>query len=108
MTPRAETLDRPLPAWEVGERTRASLLLLGAALALGVLGNALFDGAGLGINALVWVAALLGAAVLLARRTGTPLEGEGRWMALPALFFAAALAWRASPALAALNLLALA
>jgi hypothetical protein len=105
---RAEALDPGLAAWEVGERTWASLLLLGTALALGVLGNALFEGAEPGVNAPLWVASLLAAGVLLARRTGTPLEGEGRWMAFPALFFAAALAWRASPALAGLNVLALA
>lgn len=93
--------------WELSERTRASLLLLGEALALGVLGNALFAGTVLGLNALLWTAALLGAAAVLAGRTGTELEGEGRWMAFPALLFAAALAWRASPVLGALNMLAL-
>jgi hypothetical protein len=61
----------------------------------------------LGLNALLWTSALLLAAGLLARRTETELEGDGRWMAFPALLFAAALAWRASPTLAALNLLAL-
>lgn len=107
MSGRAEALGAPLPAWRVSERTRASLLLLGAALTLGVLGNALFAGASLGLNALLWTAGLLSAAWVLARRTDTELRGEGRWMALPALLFAAALAWRASPALAALNLLGL-
>ncbi len=102
-----EGLETPLPAWEPGERTRASLLLLGEAAALGVLGNALFGGTMLGLNALLWTAALLLAAGLLARRTETELEGDGRWMAFPALLFAAALAWRASPVLAALDLLAL-
>lgn len=102
-----EALDARAPAWELGERTRASLLLLGEAGALGVLGNALFAGTGLGLNAPIWTAALLCAAAVLAGRTETELEGEGRWMALPALLFAAALAWRASPTLTALNLLAL-
>lgn len=108
MSARVETLEHPLPAWEPGERTRASLLLLAEAVGLGVLGNALFSGAAPGINALLWVAALLAAAGLLASRTDTELEGDGRWMAFPALFFAASLAWRASPTLAALNVLALA
>ncbi len=102
-----ETLDPARPAWELSERTRASLLLLGEAGALGVLGNGLFAGTVLGLNALIWTAALLCAAAVLAGRTETELEGEGRWMAFPALLFAAALAWRASPMLAALNLLAL-
>jgi hypothetical protein len=102
-----EALDPPLPPWELGERTRASLLLLGEAGALGLLGNALFGGTALGLNALLWTAALLLAVGLLARRTDTELEGEGRWMAFPALLFAAALAWRASPTLAALNLFGL-
>ncbi len=107
MSAGVEALDPPLPPWELGERTRASLLLLGEAGALGLLGNALFGGTALGLNALLWTSALLLAVGLLARRTDTELEGEGRWMAFPALLFAAALAWRASPTLAALNLFGL-
>ncbi|HEX7239782.1 MAG TPA: DUF4153 domain-containing protein, partial [Longimicrobiaceae bacterium] len=100
-SPAAPPLPRPSP------RTLAGLMLLGEALALGLLGNALFAGAALGLNALLWVGALLAAVGTLARRTETELEGEGRWMAFPALFFAAALAWRGSPTLAGVNVLAL-
>ncbi len=107
MAGHVEILERDPAPWEVGERTRAALLLLGEAAVLGILGNSLFPGAGLGVNALIWTASLLAAAGVLANRTGTALEGDGRWMALPALLFAAALTWRASPTLAALNVLAL-
>lgn len=97
----------PVP-WEVSERTRSALLLLAEALGLGVLGNTLFAVAAPGVNVVLWIAALLLAVGLLARRTRVEMEGEGRWMAFPALLFAAAMAWRGSPALIAADTLALA
>ena len=87
--------------------TREALALLAGGAAVGALGALVLDApAGLGVP--VWTAALLGTAVMLARLTGVELRGEGRWMAVPALLFAGALAWRAAPALQVLNTLAVA
>ena len=47
------------------------------------------------------------AAGALGRGAGVILEGEGRWLAVPALFFAIALAWRDSPTLNVGNWVAL-
>jgi hypothetical protein len=90
----------------MGEGSRTALRALGAGLALGVLGNALLRETPWGVNAGLWVAALLAAAAWVARSSGAELRGEGRWMAVPALLFAAFLAWRASPVLVAVNVLA--
>src|SRR5690348_5500205 len=89
-------------------RTRLGLGSLAAAVALGVLGDALFWTKPWGINASLFAAALLATALALARWDGVGLFGGGRWLAGPALAFAAVLAWRDSPALIAFNLLGLA
>src|SRR5215208_3114433 len=75
----------------VGERTRLGLGVLGVALALGGLGDILLRATPWGINFLLWVTALVGLAVLLAKwgRVGT--GGEGKWLVFVAVFFAV---WR--------------
>ena len=88
------------------ERTRLRLGVLGAALFLGVLGDGLLRATPWGINLLVWVAALAGAAVAVAWRGRLLVAGEGRWLVPVALVFAAGLAWRDSPTVVLLNLLA--
>jgi Domain of unknown function (DUF4173) len=112
----------------MNERTRRGLVVVGAAVALGILGDALLRATPWGLNLLVWVAALaaVGAGML---RTGgiatarrrerlmgvvtvssglvTKDRGEGRWLLLPILFFAATFAWRDSPTLRLLNSLGL-
>jgi Domain of unknown function (DUF4173) len=88
------------------ERTRLGLGVLGAALFLGVLGDGLLRATPWGINLLVWVAALAGAAVAVAWRGRLRVAGEGRWLVPVALVFAAGLAWRDSPTVVLLNLLA--
>jgi hypothetical protein len=64
----------------VGERTRLGLGVLGVALVLGGLGDVLLRATPWGINFLIWVTALVGFALFLARwgRVGT--GGEGKWL----------------------------
>jgi Domain of unknown function (DUF4173) len=87
---------------------RFSLLLLAIALALGALGDTLFHGRPLGVGVAVWAVAFVVALALLLRVAHAPLHQGRRWMALPLLAFAAAFAWRDSPLLTAVNMLALA
>jgi Domain of unknown function (DUF4173) len=112
----------------MNERTRQGLIVMGVALALGILGDALLRATPWGLNLLVWIAALaaVGTGMLrtgriaTARRrqrlagvvTGSPGlvatdRAEGAWLLLPILFFAATFAWRDSPTLRLLNSLGL-
>jgi hypothetical protein len=86
------------------DRTRLGLGVLGAALVLGLLGDLLLRATPWGVNVLLWVAVLAGAAAVLSRRLGA--GGEGRWLVPVAVFFAAAVAWRDSPIVASLDVLA--
>jgi hypothetical protein len=90
----------------VGERTRIGLGVLGAALVLGGLGDALLRATPWGVNFLLWVAVLVGIAVLLAKSGRVPLEGEGRWMVVVAVVFAAGVVLRDSPVVVLLDVLA--
>ncbi|MDQ3304035.1 MAG: DUF4173 domain-containing protein [Actinomycetota bacterium] len=90
----------------MGERTRLGLGVLGAALVLGVLGDLLLRATPWGINAPIWVAALVASTTALAAWRGVGLPGEGRWLAVPLLFFAALFVWRDSNTLAVINGLA--
>jgi hypothetical protein len=92
----------------MSDRTRLGLGLLGAALVLGVLGDELLRATPLGINLFLWVAALVVTLALLARWRRTSLTGGRRWMLPALLVFAALPAWRDSPWLVALDLLAIA
>jgi hypothetical protein len=78
-----------------------------AAATTGVLLDALLCATPWGINLSLGIAAVLIAAVLLCRWGGVKLEGEGRWLAAPLLFFGFALAWRDSPTLNVANAVAL-
>jgi hypothetical protein len=89
-------------------RIRFGLGLLGAALFLGVLGDVLLRKTPLGVNVLLWVAALVVVMVAVARALGTRISGGRRWMIPVLLLFAALVAWRDSPWLVAVNLLAIA
>ena len=89
----------------MNDKTKLGVRILAAALGLGVLGDALLRVVPWGINATLWAAALV-AVVLLAGRH-TALAGAGRWLLLPLLLFSVAFAWRDSPALKMLNVLAL-
>ena len=90
----------------MGERTRLGLGVLGAAMVLGVLGDLLLRATSWGINAPIWVAALVASTTALAAWRGVRLLGEGRWLVVPLLFFAALFVWRDSNTLAVINGLA--
>jgi hypothetical protein len=92
----------------MGRHTRIGLGVLGAALGLGILGDQLLRATPWGPNVVVWIAALALACFAIARWQTVPLTGGGRWLIVPALFFAGALAWRDSATLRAINLLTLA
>src|SRR3712207_4748099 len=88
------------------DRTKLGLGLLGAALAVGLLGDLLLRATPWGINVLMWVAILAGAAVALWRWRRLEATGGGRWLVPVAVLFAAAVAWRDSPVVACLDVLA--
>jgi hypothetical protein len=87
--------------------TKTGLGILAISIVLGLLGDALLRATPWGINVFLWTATLVAAVILLARALRLEVTGAGRWLALPGLFFAAAVAWRASPVLVGLNVLAL-
>src|SRR5688572_22369006 len=81
---------------------------VGVSLGLGVLADALLRAQPLGLNLLLVTGALVGGLAWLARRREQPLTLGAALLAALALVFAGAAAWRDAPALAALDLLALA
>ncbi len=90
----------------MNDRTRIGIAVLLAALALGALGMALLQPVPLGLNLVVWSFALFAAIGFLCKRLRVPLDGGGRWMALPALAFTAGIAWTSSPFLQAMDVFA--
>jgi hypothetical protein len=90
----------------VRDETRLGLLALGAAAALGLLGDLLLRATPWGLNAPLWILALVVVGGLLVYQARLPLLGEGRWLVLAALAFAGGIALRDSPALFTVNLLA--
>lgn len=89
----------------MGERTRLGLGLLGVALVLGGLGDILLRVTPWGVNFLIWVTALIGLAVLLARMGSVGTAGEGKWLLVVALVFAAGVVVRDSPVVVFLDIL---
>jgi hypothetical protein len=79
--------------------------VLAAGAALGVLADLLFYRRPLGVSVPLFVLALVGALLLLARASGLRARAGNLWLLGPLGFFAAMLALRASPALSAINLL---
>lgn len=100
-------LDPPRPEPIGADHTGLGLAILGAALLMGALGDALLRALPWGVNLPLWILAVIAVCLALARRRRVALEGGGRWLLGPALFFAAAVAWRDSEVLGALNLLGL-
>jgi hypothetical protein len=88
------------------DRTKLGLGVLAAALVLGLLGDLLLRATPWGVNVLLWVAVLAGAAVALSRWVRLEVAGEGRWLVPVAVLFAAGVAWRDSPVVASLDVLA--
>ncbi|MBA3768170.1 MAG: DUF4173 domain-containing protein, partial [Acidobacteria bacterium] len=92
----------------MNDRTKKGLDCIEAALLLGVMGDALLRATPWGLNVLLWVGVLVLAFIALIARWRTRLlKEEGRWLVLPALFFAAAFAWRDSMTLKSLDFLLL-
>ena len=87
-------------------RERIALGVVLSAVALGVLGDYLFQGHTLGVNAGIFALAFVAALSLLLRLGRIPLHQGRRAMAAPLLLFAGLLAWHDSPLLLATNLLA--
>jgi hypothetical protein len=90
----------------VSDKTKLGLRILGAALLLGILGDALLRTGPWGINAFLWLTALAATVIALGWRQSA-LAGSARWLLVPVILFAAAFAWRDSPAVKMLNVLAL-
>jgi hypothetical protein len=82
--------------------------MLGGALVLGIVMDALLQPLLPGVNVLLCLLVLIAVMAILGSRRPEPVAGEGQWLLLPALFFAAAFAWRDSPTLQLLNGLGLA
>jgi hypothetical protein len=88
--------------------TRLGVALAGSALALGLLGDALFQGQALGLNVPLWTVAFTAALTVLLRVARAPLHQGRRFMVAPLLLFATLFVWHNSPLLVTANLLALA
>src|SRR6478736_8499430 len=89
-------------------RERAAVGLVVSAVGLGILGDLLFHGRPLGVNAGLFAAAFVLALAAILRVGRIPFHQGRRLMAAPLLLFAGLLAWHASPLLLAVNLLAMA
>jgi hypothetical protein len=87
--------------------TKVGLGILGAAVVLGLAGDALLRATPYGLNVVLWTVALLAALFALARWRRPLLLGARRAMLVPLLACAALFLWRDSSSLAALNALAL-
>lgn len=87
-------------------KTRLGLMILGAALFLGVSGDLLFNTDRWGINLPIWVGLLVLTAAYLAR--GEQLKGDGYLMAVPALVAPICFAWRDSLTLRTLDVMVIA
>ena len=85
------------------QTTRLGLLLLPAAFVIGLLGDGLLRATPWGLNVLLWVGLLLGLLYGLARHLRWTFDGEGQWLAVPALILAGGFAWRDSPTLRAVD-----
>ncbi len=94
------------PAAPMSERSKTGVTVLATALGVGVLGNLLLRATPWGINVLLWCAVLMVATLGVVRIRDTSVRGEGRWMFIPVLLFAAFWAWRSSDTLVFLDLLA--
>jgi hypothetical protein len=88
--------------------TTVGIALAGSSLALGVLGDSLFQGQPLGLNTALWIVAFVVVLAGLLRFARAPLHQGRRLMVVPLLLFSALFVWHDSPLLAAANLLALA
>jgi hypothetical protein len=91
----------------MSEKGKQGLRVLGLALLLGLLGDALLRETPWGLNTALWTCVLVASILLLAKYREAPLTGEGRLMAVPILLFGAGFAWRDSPVLKSLDAVSL-
>lgn len=92
----------------MSEKTKRALKVLEAALLLGVLGDGLLRATPWGLNVLLGAGAIVVAiVVLLGQKRRRALSGEGHFLLLAFILFAAAFAWRDSLTLNALAGIAL-
>lgn len=90
----------------ITQKTKLGLEVLGAALLLGILGDALLRATPWGINFLLWVSALIAAMTAVGRWSRDTLFQHNRWLALAGAGFASVFAWRDSAALLVFNAVA--
>ena len=104
-----ETTRSDFSRWPIllSEKSQSGLVLLGAALILGILGDGLLRTPAWGINVGLWVSFLFFATGALVYWRKLPVVGEGRWLLGPAVFLALTFAWRDSLTLQCINGLAL-
>ena len=88
------------------ERRQLATRILGDALLLGVVGDAVLRAPSWGVNMTVWTVAVLVALITLARRRHDTIPADARWLMAPALAIAVLFAWRGSESLAVYNGLA--
>ena len=87
-------------------KARLELSVLGTALVMGILADALLRVLPWGLNLFLWMAALSAAITFHARWREETLSGGGQWLLVVVALFALGLAWHDSPALKILSLLA--
>ena len=92
----------------MSRQTRVGVGVVGGSLVLGALGDWLFQGQALGLNAPLWLLAFVAVLAGLLALARAPLHQGRRAMVGPLVLFGALLAWHDSPLLVAANLLALA
>ena len=85
---------------------RLELSVLGTALVMGILADALLRAVPWGLNLLIWMTALSAVIAFHARSREEALSGGGQWLLVVVAVFALGLAWHDSPALKMLSLLA--
>jgi hypothetical protein len=86
---------------------RGALVLVGSAIALGVMADVLFYGRPLGINVVAFTLAFVAGLALVLRAIEAPLHQGRRWMLAPLVLFAALFMWHDSGLLRFANALAL-
>src|SRR5262245_18489341 len=90
------------------EKTRLSYSIMTVAVVTGALGDGLLRARPWGLNLFVWIAVLAVSAADVLDWNDVDLGSGSRWLGIPLMFFAAAIAWRDSPVLKGLNLIGIA
>lgn len=90
----------------MNNNAQAGLIVILAAAILGVLADTLLNIFPWGINASIWIIALVIGVMVISRQTQIDLKGGGRWLLLPSIVFAVLIAWRGSSMLQVTNFLA--